>query len=977
MRKVIFGAVLIVVISGMVCAQETTGRVRTFLSDSGGVGLAGVQLKLNNAEIGLTRSAVSNAAGIAVFPALPPGVYLLAASSEGMMNFEESVRVRAGAETSIRIRMKPETSRSVIRLDEGEAPMDLSSTTTGRSFSVEDLNSRIPVRRTASDIALLVPSVVAGDSAFDGLTPGQNNISISGASVAENAYFVNGLNITNFRNGLGSTMVPVEFLDELQVITGGWEAAYGRSTGGILNMVTKSGTNTLHGRFSLYWEPEDLQEQSPDTYFSPNSDESLESLEINASIGGPAIRDRLFYFGFLRYSDNDVLNLSYTQGTRSTVSDPYWGFKLDWNIRSGHRLEGSFISDDVRVDRTIYEYIPGGDWSPGEGNKPSGGHLGDKLGRGAEDRGGDNFVVTYSGILKENLMLSAEYGRNRFTRSNSSPAENCPYAFDLRGGGYIHMGCWVNWSRGSASDEREAWRVDADYYLGSHSFRSGIDSESNSSWDLVSYSGGVRYGYYDDADSSTGATLNVRHYENGGFFDVDSDAAYIQDSWALNPTLSLNIGLRLEKFENMNSAGRTFLETSDQIAPRLGLIWDPTGEGNSKVYASAGRYFLPIPSTVNIRMAGGEIYDSAYYEWDPAQGYARDGTPVGYVDCGPLNLENCANQGSVGNLLSSVVYSDGEPPDPRATSASHIDPMSQDEFIIGWEESVGDNWSLGVRGVWREFNRIIEDFSLDQALITRYGMDVGYGAFAYRIGNPGSSFSGYFDIDGDGILDPVHFSAEELGYPEPERNYGALEFSFKRRFSGRWMLQGSYTYSHLYGNYEGMVYSDIGQDDAGLTQIFDFPGLMENSRGNLPQDRRHNLKVFGSYAFDSGLQLGGNLLWHSGRPISAIGIYPDPDNPAYLYDSAAYFDQGQPVPRGSVGRTPPILNLDAMVKYDFVLLGFDMNVRVDVFNLLDADTATEVDEFADQNSGARNPHYRAPTHFQEPRRIRIGFGMSF
>ncbi len=973
MRKAIFVFMIVALVAGAAYAQETTGEIRGVVLDPDGAALPGVTITIENAANGISRTSISDARGAYRFPALPPGTYAVTATLDGFQTFKSSTTVALGASSFTEITMALGAVTDVIEVT-GEAPLvDVSSTVAGLTVSTDDLNAKMPVQREANYVALLAPATVTGDTAFNGSTPGQNLISISGASVAENSYQVNGLNITNFRNGLGSTMVPMEFVQEIQVKTGGYEAEFGRSTGGVVNMVTKSGTNTLHGNFSLFWEPEDLQEQSPDTYASPNSDETRETLEANASLGGAILKDKLFFFGFVRYTDNDFLGLSYSQGARSETADPYWGGKLDWNITPSHRIEGTYISDDVDVDVTTYEYTPGGDWAPDLPPYPSNGHVGDRIGTGIDYRGGSNYIFKYTGIFTDNFLLSAQYGQNKFDRTNKSSGDDSPYAFDLRGGGYIHLGEWVNWSRGSASDEREAYRIDADWYLGNHSLRIGLDTENNTSDDLTSYSGGVRYGYYDDPDSSTGYSLNVRHYINGGSFDVYSDAAYVQDSWAITPNLTLNIGIRWEKFQNDNSLGQTFIETDDQFAPRVGIIWDPSGEGRTKLYASFGQYYLPVASNTNIRLAGGELYDSAYFEWDGT--YNPDGSPVGFVDCGPLNLENCGNQGSVGTLQQYAIYSDGTTPDPKETLSFNFDPMSQDEYIIGWEQMYGDNWSLGVRGVWREFNEVLEDFTLDDAISAEFGPEYGYGAFEYRLGNPGRPFEGYVTIDGE--LVPVSFTAEELGYPDPIRKYGAIEFTFKRRFADHWMMQGSYTWSHLYGNYEGEVYSDVGQDDAGLTQMFDFPGLMENSYGNLPQDRRHNVKVYGAYAFDSGFQIGANAYFHSGRPINSLGVYPDENNPAYLYGAAAYFNQGRPVARGSVGTTPAIFGLDAMLKYVFQVGGLDMNVRLDVFNVFDNNNATEVNEFADQDSGAVNPHYLFDTHFQQPRRVRVGFGLNF
>jgi hypothetical protein len=135
----------------------------------------------------------------------------------------------------------------------GEPPLlDATSAVTGINVTADELHRRLPIQREATEVAFLAPSTAAGDSAFDtGFTPGQRPVSIAGATVSENAYQVNGLNVTNFSNLIGSTMVPYEFLEEVQVKTGATRPSLGRSTGGVINMVTKSGTNCCAGRERL------------------------------------------------------------------------------------------------------------------------------------------------------------------------------------------------------------------------------------------------------------------------------------------------------------------------------------------------------------------------------------------------------------------------------------------------------------------------------------------------------------------------------------------------------------------------------------------------------------------------------------------------------------------------------------------------------------------------------------------------------
>jgi len=461
----------------------------------------------------------------------------------------------------------------------------------------------------------------------------------------------------------------------------------------------------------------------------------------------------------------------------------------------------------------------------------------------------------------------------------------------------------------------------------------------------------------------------VRYFLVRGTPGVASESAYAQDSWALTPSLTLNAGLRWERDRVTNAAGAAFLEISDQLAPRLGVVWDPGGDGRSKLYASYGTYHVPMNTGLLINNQAGEW--TWTHSWFPLEGgILPDGTPEAM---GP-------------QIGETIVYANGVVPDPRVFADSDIEPMSQDELIAGFERAVGSSWSVGVRYVQRWFNEVIEDIDISQALWEVYG----YGPCSpenfpgpgcellsnLRLTNPGTDFTGWADLDGDLVPDEVSFTAEQLRIPDPARYYRAFELTVERRFDTRWMLQGSYTWSHLEGNHGGLVSSDFGEDWPNTNSEFDLAAAMEHSRGDLPDDRRHNLKLFGSYLWDFGLAVGGSLWYASGRPINGFGMHPtDPWSQAY--EAFSFYNHGEPCPRGCGGRTPETWALDLTARYDVRIGGADAFVRLDVFNLLDNDAVTKVDEVAELETLAANPDYLEPRFFQPPRSVRLGVGLSF
>ena len=959
---------------GLAWAQETTGSVIGTITSEDGATMPGVTVTISDSDTGFERTTVTNTAGEFRFVALQPATYGLQATLDGFQTYKRDIAVGLGRTVKNDFTMALGAVTDVIEVT-GEAPMvDVTSTVTGLTVSTDEINSRVPIGREATQIAMLAPASVTSDSAFSGnsaqstrtYTPGQSPVSISGNSVAENSYQVNGLNLTNFRNGIGSSFVPFEFMEEVQVKTGGYEAEFGRATGGVINMVTKSGTNAFRGGVNAYWQPADLQEMKDDTVYTPNQAGEFEELEANASIGGPIFKDKLFYFAFIDWTDRSDWWMADGRGTLNEQATPYWGGKLDWNITPNFRLEGTYFTDETTVDQTAVEY----DWDTDT--------FGDTIGVGEVMRGGENYIGKFTGILAENFLVALQYGKNDFDRTDASSGDAFPAVYDGRSGSLIPVGSWVNFQASAAADSREAIRADVDWFLGNHSLRAGVDDETNTSSDLTRYSGGEYWRYYNNGSRfpelpADAVVTRLRHYESGGTYDTLTNAIYAQDSWAVTPSLTINAGIRWEVFDNKNALGESYIKVDDQYAPRLGAIWDPSGKGRSKIYASYGLYYLPIASNTNIRQAGMEFFDEEFFEviWD--------GTGNPYDELGvPLQL---------GESLSYTLISDGTVKDPRLSKSNSIDPSSQWEMILGYEQMVGSNWSVGARFINREFGKVIEDITIDQQLWLYYGVDCynpnspdfGSCAHEYRLTNPGDDFQGYYDFNEDGLVTDDEFiewtGAESL-YPEPTRKYYAVELTANRRFADNWMLIASYTWSQSYGNYEGYVNSDIGQDDAGITQTFDFAGLSDGDYGFLPNDRRHNVKVFGAYAWDFGLQIGANAWFRTGRPINAYGIHPS-DPWAEQYGVFSHFNQGVPCARGCMGTTPDTWALDLNLKYDFQLVGLDMNARVDVFNVLNNQETTQVIESADQTTGAPQENFLATNDVQAARRVRFGVGLTF
>ncbi|MEO5963639.1 MAG: Oar protein, partial [Thermomonas sp.] len=203
--------------------------------------------------------------------------------------------------------------------------------------------------------------------------------------------------------------------------------------------------------------------------------------------------------------------------------------------------------------------------------------------------------------------------------------------------------------------------------------------------------------------------------------------------------------------------------------------------------------------------------------------------------------------------------------------------------------------------------------------------------------------------------------------PKAKRTYKAFEVFFEQNWD-RAFLQGSYTFAKGLGNTEGGVKSDIGQADTGTTQDFDYPELAEGSFGYLPNDRRHSLKLFGSYDVTDTVAVGGNFIAQSGRPINCFGYHPINSG----YGNSYFYCNGVQVPRGTAGRLPWTQKLDMNVIWRPAFAAEHLTFKVDVFNVFNNDKAINVNEFGEDAGGTLQPNvYKSVTANQSPRSVRF------
>ena len=1004
----------VIAIPTLASAQDyTSGNLSGRVVDEAGAAIAGASVSVRSGQ-GVVRSATTDADGRYQVNALPVGAY--------------EAEVSGGDYNKIsgrRISVSPGGSSFIFTLTKGAVDelvvtgvrqtRDFARTDTGLTVDVEELAERIPVGRSIASVAMLTPGVSRPDATINASSRrNQSTLVVSGTSAAESVYYINGLNVTDLRNLLGYADLPFDAIQSIDIKTGGYQAEFGRATGGVVNMVTKSGSNEWHGGVTLTYAPESLRSHSPQA-FAPggsavsgatiyNRMGSLETIDTSFHLSGPVLKDKLFFFGLFNPRSTKEYFPLISQGmtgdnlyrgvqTYNKSTSPRWLAKLDFNITDTQRLEATVFSDSTETDQVFL-------------NRDARiGITGQGLGY-VENAGGVNQIYKYTGAFTDWFTLSALYGKQESSQEDSGALLAVPRIRDLRSGSTVFMtpANTVVALQPLGEDTRTTYRIDADFYVqdffGNHHIRVGYDKEELESTDEHGYNGGYYMDIFHDDLTGSGVAQDYAQKTilgSAGAFQADQTALYAQDSWDVTPDLTLQLGVRLDMYDYKNRDGISYIKLDNQFAPRLGFTWDPRGEGRDKVYGSFGRYYLPIATNTSIRAVSGEDFHQEFR----AITVNADGSIVRDANGIPVLGER---------LIPDAIYARPIAPSPEEIRASNIDPMYEEEFILGYEHDFEggwlDGWRGGVRYIHRNLASTIEDTDLGRGgVIDRYcartrdsNCLVGAGTEespnsnflftgAYALLNPGNGANLMLDLrNGPAGPNPtaVNLTAEDLRLPEVERKYDALELTFERPFDGIWSLQGSYVLAQSKGNYEGAVKSDIGQNDTSITQDFDAWFLAQGANGYLPNDHRHTFKLFGAYQVLDSLRIGANFFAQSGRPYGCVGYHPD--DPSVGGTPSAWFCPrgGTTVatPRGSAGRTEWVTNTDLNLTYDIIREreGFgSVSAALDVFNLFNERNVTRMVEQGETTNrpGRAVTTWGMPRSYQSPRSVRFTLRYNF
>lgn len=984
--RTVVAIVTVAAIPRIAAAQSSTsGDIAGTVRDAGGTPVANATVVADGPQG--ARAGVTDSRGAYLIEFLTPGLYDVTATAQGFQPVtQRGVQVRLGTRITLNLALAPMAETEETLTITAAAPTVDTTTTSVNTNIGSDLIGTVPTTRTFTGLLTLAPGV--SDPGDPVLGAQGNNPSISGATGLENTYIVNGVNITNQGYGsLGSysrnygslgSGVNFDFIEAVQIKSGGFEAEYGESLGGVINVITKRGTNEFHGSVFFNTEPEGLQSNRRrfnlrESEWAAGEIEGEVTNDVGVTLGGPLVKDKAFFFAAFSPQQEALIRrapgfdlAALGRETTRRSRNAYAG-TLTWNVVDNHALELSLFGDPSASE-----------FGPQSGRDL----LVDSQARYSSLRfGGNTQAVRYNGVFGSWMSTEATVAHTKTYYEQELGPEGNQYQFDDFRGDEVVIGGGLGAYQQKVDGETFQYDLKLTNYanlVGRHEIKYGVSFQDVSFASLDQRTGPVGGTFFDENGDlqtyTTGLTYEIHTADDGSTVyrvvrgntsnpnikaETRYTAFFLQDRWQPIQTVTLDIGARIEEQRLVGGGPGAIPYTFkylDNFQPRLGASWDFTNNGRGKVFMHVGRFVEKIPLQMAIRGLSTETGVTLVdYSAPTFQAEDQITDPSVTVD------------GDSTHLLTQGAFPTRLAPGTKS--------QYQDELVLGVEYEPVETINVGLRYIHRELGRILEDWNqsplgpdgvagtADDETVAIADLDDAddyQNNMGYVIGNPGE----------DNMKCPPAFPN---CVADPRRVYDALELTVEKRLTTNWQVLASYRLARLFGNYEGNFQNDNGQDDVNITSAFDFANntpVMEKQGigGPLPTDRTHVVKLAGSYSTPGGMTLGAFYQFWSGTPRTLLAAHP------------IYQNSGE-VPvngRGKDGRNPNLHQLDLRAEYRLPLRrSMDLRASVAVFNVLDSQEVMAIDQYTEFAPGESNPEVGRAIRYQRPRTVRLGLRATF
>jgi hypothetical protein len=852
-----------------------TGTITGTVQSADGLSLPGATVTATSPALQGTRSAVTDVNGVYVIKGLPPGRYTVAFE---MPSFRpatnETVDLTVGGTTEVNQTMGLASVSETVNVVANATPAQIATVTLSTVYNKRELDS-LPVGRTPAQIAELAPGLTNN-------SPNVGQVNIAGSFAYDNVFMLNGVDINDNLFGSPHNLFIEDAIQETNIMTSGISAEWGRFSGGVINMVTKSGGNTFSGSFrENFSNPKWIDETPREDAANPKIvHKDILSKTHEGTFGGPIVRDKLWFFAAGRYENSNTpqttiqTNIAYTE----QVTNKRGELKGTGTVAPGHTLQGSYINNSTAQSNVS--------------------------GLGATLRGDPNILVTrqlpnrlfaanYNGVIANKMFATAQYSEKKFgfrnTGGTSTAVADSPFRSrgvtpGVAGNVFYNAPYFDSTDPEDRNNRQVAGSISYNLStkrMGSHDLKGGAERYTSTRTGGNSQSA-TGYVFRADYLVSGGAPVvdsrgtpvpifvpgstRVENYiaTRGATIDINTTSLYLQDHWVASPRLSVDLGTRFEAVRS-HATGDIVTVDTNTIVPRLGMTFDVEGNSRTLLQATYAHYAGKYSEAQFARNTDVGTPSTIVYSYSGPAGQGKDFAPG-------MSLSN----------YTTIIG--GSFPTANISADPNIKSPTTREFTAGLGRELGQKGFAKATYTWRKTYDFVEDFitlANGQTTVIRNG--VNFGTFNNVV---------YSNTDG-------------------KREYQGVVFQSNYRLRDTVFLGGSYT---VQIKNEGNIAGEAANQPGVASLIADFPEILGPSLDRLQPDgrlydyQRHKLRLYGIYTQQMGRFGSVDLapVWrvNSGQvyslaalgvPISSVELarnpgYPVNDiNPSYSH--TVYFGE--------------------------------------------------------------------------------------